>query len=74
MATCRRCSECEGKHHWMDNPDATGPADPTHACKHCDALGEECEECDHGDAGGVVCTACRGYGVIEVKPGADYWD
>jgi len=69
---CRRCYECQGsEHHWMDNYDAEGPKDATHACKHCDALGDECETClgeggrtreDGEDMG--LCPVCKGYGVI----------
>ena len=71
--TCRRCSECAGQlHHWLDNDECYGPRDATHACKHCDALGDECETCggeggrtrEDGESLGL-CPHCKGYGVIE---------
>jgi hypothetical protein len=42
---CRRCSECEGQHHWMcngvelrDPGGDEGPATLVMECKHCDAI------------------------------------
>lgn len=68
---CRRCSECIGaEHHWIDNEDIDDADDPTHACKHCDAVGDECETCD-GEGGRTsedgyalgLCPRCHGHGV-----------
>lgn len=73
--TCRRCSDCpDADHHWIDNSECYGPEDPQFCCKHCDALGDECETCD-GEGGRyvetaertVLCPPCKGYGVIEVR-------
>lgn len=92
--TCRKCSVCEGaSHHWLDNPDfGCDPNDEegienteaSHVCKHCDALGMECEACDgsgqtadgtgqSSSEGGedfrvVLCPACKGEGVIQLPP------
>lgn len=54
----------------MDNEDFDEPDDPTHACKHCDAVGDECEVCG-GEGGRTsedgynlgLCPRCHGYGV-----------
>lgn len=87
---CRRCSVCEGaSHHWLDNPDFGNDQNPpsdaepynseaTHVCKHCDALGMECEACDGSgvDAGmelsgeDETCSECKGEGVILFSPHA----
>lgn len=89
---CRRCSDCQGaEHHWMPNPDfgngeelgpewddSEKPDRPDYAfvCKHCPAVGGECQAC-HGE--GMPddeddefdeteffedCEACGGSGVI----------
>lgn len=82
---CRRCSECEGmSHHWMENT-SFGDDDEikennstTHLCKHCDAMGDECEECfgdgydplapeDEEDP--APCQNCNGEGVLLVAVG-----
>jgi hypothetical protein len=63
---------CDGySHHWLDNSDFGVDEDPdfppenridaTHVCKHCNAVGNECESCD-----GEGCPKCDGEGVIEV--------
>lgn len=74
--TCRRCNECaESAHHWLDNGDfenskdnANKPTGNSHVCKHCDAVGDECEDCDGiGDSGGIVCKQCNGEGVVVAK-------
>lgn len=71
-APCRRCSDCHGaEHHWIDNADVDLD-DATHACKHCDAVGDECETCD-GEGGRTsedghalgLCPRCKGHGVVE---------
>jgi hypothetical protein len=76
LPTCRRCSECIGcEHHWIDNYDAADETDATHACKHCDVLGDECETCD-GEGGRTspdgyplaLCPPCGGHGVIARLP------
>lgn len=60
---CPRCSECPGSsHHWLDcfdddEDDINSPH--SHACKHCSAVGNECDECD-----GEGCEACDGEGVV----------
>ncbi len=62
-APCRACSECDGNHHWIDGD----MVESTHVCKHCDAIGDQCEACDgggEGDGGNGLCVACAGYGVI----------
>jgi len=64
VGPCRRCSVCEGMtHHWMDNEDCSGPDDPSHVCKHCDAVGDFCDECD-----GAGCAHCNGDGVLLMTP------
>ena len=81
MSECRRCSECLGNsHHWLDNPDggndpAESEHDPerTHICKHCDAVGDECDECGGSGRGECVgrdyenCCVCDGEGVVVVE-------
>lgn len=64
--TCRQCSECDGNHHWLDNSECYGPDDPSHVCKHCDALGDECDGCGGSgeDFETALCAECGGYGVI----------
>lgn len=84
---CQRCAECSANsHHWLDNPDYgldsddfddddddENPPDTAHShvCKHCTAVGDECEQCQ-GD-GAVIdddgvedfdCPKCEGEGVI----------
>jgi hypothetical protein len=59
---CRRCSECDGEHHFSD---AMRTDDGDFQCKHCDATTIECDEC--GEAvpyfekldGYTVCGECR---------------
>ncbi len=84
-AACQRCSECEGhSHHWLNNPDlGNDPADSdertdvTHVCKHCPAVGNECELCGgtgegdeepgawaDGDCDYPECPECHGEGVV----------
>ena len=59
---CRKCSECDGDHHFIE----TG----AYVCKHCELLAEGCEACDatgavDGDVDGdEVCEECEGRGVI----------
>jgi DnaJ-class molecular chaperone len=77
MSECRRCAECkDSPHHWMHNPDfgndepeAENP-DADFICKHCEALGDECESCnglgENFTATGP-CETCDGDGVIERK-------
>jgi hypothetical protein len=56
---CRTCSDCVGcSHHWVESPMEL-EWDPTYACKHCDALGDECQLCDNEG-----CSACNHEGVI----------
>lgn len=77
---CRRCSECENySHHWIPEPPTEGGAD--FGCKHCNAVGDECQECygdgidpnDHllpqisGDPN--RCPNCDGEGVVLVAGG-----
>lgn len=49
--TCRKCSECDGRHHWLEHcePDDGGddgvPAGFVgYVCKHCDATREMTED------------------------------
>lgn len=65
---CRRCSECDGHHHFSD---AIITDDGDYQCKHCDAIGYECEACDgSGGSGGFdgephePCENCKGRGVV----------
>jgi len=78
--TCRRCSECPtNSHHWIDNPsfgdcEDDGDMGPSHLCKHCDAVGDQCELCggdgipfdEEGEqtTGHECCQDCNGEGVI----------
>ena len=80
---CRRCSECKGDvHHWLESVYGDEPIDefsPSHICKHCDAVGDQCETCEGDgdvpvigldDDGGFVdrearCPSCKGYSVVE---------
>lgn len=61
-APCRKCTECEGRHHWLETL--------AYVCKHCELLAEGCEECDGtGGLDGDVdsdapCATCNGDGVI----------
>lgn len=83
MMECRRCSECQGMtHHWMPNDDfgndpdeAEDPTGNEYACKHCDAVGDECSPCE--GAGEIVdeiagicieCPSCVGEGVALALP------
>jgi hypothetical protein len=81
---CPRCTECQNSsHHWIDNPDfGNDPAEAeddvtaSHVCKHCPAVGDECDECDgegrgefagydeDGDAEFDNCEVCDGEGVV----------
>ena len=66
MTSCPKCEVCNGSsHHWIEN--LTGnPSAPSYACKHCDALGEDCETCwgcDRPDD--MACPECDGEGVLE---------
>lgn len=73
---CRRCSECEGmSHHWIENTSFGDDEEieennsTTHLCKHCDAMGDECDLCygeglDPDSMDDVVCPECNGEGVI----------
>lgn len=84
---CRRCGECIGcDHHWMeevtyatyDENDDPLDAEPIadRVCKHCPAIGNECEECGgygvidgENEAGQDVeadCPECDGRGIILV--------
>lgn len=87
LKPCRRCSECVGcEHHWLDNtefgainecgldrPDATGNE---YMCKHCPAVGDECENCGgdgsidgkDDECSAACCPTCRGRGVIVARP------
>ena len=63
---CPKCEVCNGSsHHWVEN--ATGDHNhPAYACKHCDALGDECKTCwgcDRPDD--CACPDCDGEGVVE---------
>lgn len=59
---CRKCTECEGNHHWLETL--------AYVCKHCELLAEGCEDCDgtggfDGDVDSEIpCEACDGDGVI----------
>jgi hypothetical protein len=81
--TCRRCSECEGQdHHWLDNQDfgndpdeAEDPTGNQYVCKHCEAVGNECNECegegeimDDEACHGSECPVCDGRGIVRSKP------
>lgn len=61
-APCRKCTECEGRHHWLETL--------AYVCKHCELLAEGCEDCDGtGGLDGDVdsdapCATCNGDGVI----------
>lgn len=77
---CRRCSECMGsEHHWMSNPGfgdgEEGSRNPDYEfiCKHCPALGGECDECDgegattrsiDDDDVEIDCPKCEGWGIV----------
>ena len=67
---CRRCSECpDGPHHWID-AEVSDADDPTHDCKHCDAVGEECGDCEgdgEAEGGKGMCPTCDGHGVVLVE-------
>jgi hypothetical protein len=78
---CERCSDClESTHHWLENgdfgndeADAEGPTGNSHICKHCDAVGDECDECEGSgeiedeNAVGQTCQKCDGEGVVLAK-------
>lgn len=89
VSTCPRCGECKGSdHHWMeeatyatyDENDDPLDAEPIgdRVCKHCPAIGNECEECGgHGTIDGEnesgqdvegLCEKCDGQGIILVLP------
>lgn len=68
----KRCSECESfDHHWIDDMDEEGPEHDygiTHSCKHCNAVGIECDNCSGSgsdpDDEDVRCDDCNGSGVV----------
>lgn len=77
--SCRACSECEGRHHWLETL--------AYVCKHCELLAEACEDCDgtgafDGDVDGEIpCETCDGDGVLvpekrsaAATPAAVNWD
>lgn len=86
MTQCRRCEECKDySHHWMDNGKYgdeeywdDNDSSTTHVCKHCGALGDECETCfgvgvnpdSEDDDDGSMCLECNGEGVIYVMEGS----
>lgn len=72
---CRSCHECKGyQHHWITNGgfgDFSQPPavrDHSHTCKHCNAMGDECETCGgegaEPDLETASCRDCLGEGVI----------
>lgn len=83
---CRRCDDCvDMSHHWVENT-AFGDDEEriennstTHLCKHCDAMGNECDECGGCGGDGEVdadgewntfpCAECGGEGVVLVAGG-----
>lgn len=44
---CRKCSECDGHHHWIDTM--------AYGCKHCDAMIAACDDCQQPDELGHEC-------------------
>ena len=65
---CRRCSECEGCPitGWTTRISAAKGM-PRISCKHCEALGDECEACGgsgEGTTADDLCVQCGGEGVI----------
>lgn len=59
-----QCDVCRGaSHHWFYNPTPLDVGD--HACKHCEARGDDCATCGGEDAD---CPECHGEGVVEVHP------
>lgn len=53
--TCRKCSECDGTHHWLPSC--------VLACKHCEATAPTCDVCDDAATttspdGGNYCAPC----------------
>ena len=75
-ATCRRCSECDGKHHWMpfesyaenepEHPAAQAGEDVWFDCKHCDAWAEAILDED-GDCECEWESGCSGTGVVHCR-------
>lgn len=67
QTTCRRCSECQGcDHHWMDNLDFEDENDdPEYVCKHCPAVGTDCQWCEEGIRNGKRCGICKGDGILQ---------
>lgn len=66
VVICRRCSECaNNSHHWISSRNIDYDL-PSHACKHCEAMGDECLRCDGtGESvAGVQCDTCNGEGVV----------
>lgn len=59
---CRKCSECEGEHHFSDTMRADNG---DYACKHCEATCPTCEDCGEAVgfvrhmAGAVRCVDCE---------------
>ena len=68
MTTCPKCEVCNGaSHHWIEHL-SRNPSAPSYACKHCDALGEECETCGGCERpDGFTCPDCDGEGVVEKR-------
>ncbi len=73
MKPCRRCSGCaNSSHHWIDNTEAESPAEHSHVCKHCPALGHFCGQCQGEgvdlDDDETECPICKGEGVLLYDP------
>lgn len=84
MIDCERCADCKDcDHHWIPNPsfgndEAAAAENPEaeYVCKHCPALGQECDACDGNaiiyandqDETGEPCLGCNGLGVIPLDP------
>ena len=64
---CRRCSDCKGSdHHWLDNMDFEDADDAEYVCKHCPAIGTDCQFCEEGlTHDGKLCGVCKGDGILQ---------
>jgi hypothetical protein len=71
---CRRCSECDGHHHWQES--LTANDEPGLVCKHCDKeiTPTRCHECGgdlYEETRGRWCTDCDFEERVDAGKGGD---
>ena len=71
---CELCADrpfADGVHCWTHDYEEGDPPEGCYRCRHCTALGRECDDCDGSGMGeadavedGTMCSTCEGWGVI----------